>query len=157
MDCSAESNLSSSWYMPGDHSLPHSDNSSNRSLAFIWHLTQQWRSNWGGGLYWCPAQSMVVPGFNVLHLFSVSNDSVHFVTTVAPIAQGKRLAINGWWRAKNFLPEPKPLSNSRSLDPRGEVISYFAPTRSSSPDGSKLKTAPPQKRRKKTKHGGTNF
>jgi Rps23 Pro-64 3,4-dihydroxylase Tpa1-like proline 4-hydroxylase len=30
-------------------------------------------------------------------LFNVGPDTSHFVTTVSPYAQGKRLTINGWW------------------------------------------------------------
>ena len=37
------------------------------------------------------------PVFNTLLLFNVGPESNHFVTHVSPYAQGKRLAINGWW------------------------------------------------------------
>lgn len=35
--------------------------------------------------------------YNTLVLFSVTTQSSHFVTTVSPDAQGKRLSFNGWW------------------------------------------------------------
>ena len=92
--------FSASWYQSGDHSLPHTDKTSNaagenRQVAFVWHLAKEWRPEWGGALFWCPRSAYVPPQFNSLILFNVGDDSAHFVTTVSPDAQGKRLAING--------------------------------------------------------------
>ena len=47
-----------------------------------------------------------------LLLFNVGPDTTHFVTQVSPYAQGKRLAINGWWTGpastgKAVLPAPE--------------------------------------------------
>jgi Rps23 Pro-64 3,4-dihydroxylase Tpa1-like proline 4-hydroxylase len=36
----------------------------------------------------------------MLLLFNVDEHSKHFVTQVAPHAQGKRLAVSGWWYGK---------------------------------------------------------
>ena len=55
------------------------------------------KSEWGGALYWCPRGVYLPPVFNTLVLFNVGPDTEHFVTQVSPFAQGKRLAINGWW------------------------------------------------------------
>ena len=101
-DCSGHGQFSASWYRPGDYSLPHSDlvgagTRENREVAMVWHLTRDWRPGWGGDFYWCPALRYIAPTFNTLLLFTVRRDSVHFVTAVAPHAQGKRLAVNGWW------------------------------------------------------------
>ena len=64
----------------------------------MWHLAKDWRSEWGGALYWCPKTAYLPPVFNTLLLFNVGlGTSHHFVTQVSPYAQGKRLAINGWW------------------------------------------------------------
>jgi Rps23 Pro-64 3,4-dihydroxylase Tpa1-like proline 4-hydroxylase len=68
-----------------------------RQVAFIWHLTRDWRPGWGGELYWIPSDRYLAPGFNTLFLFTVGPDTRHFVTAVAPQATGKRLAVNGWW------------------------------------------------------------
>jgi len=100
--CSGPAQFSASWYLPGDHSLPHNDiaasgDSFNRQVAFVWHLAKDWRSEWGGALYWCARAYYVSPVFNTLLLFNVGPGSNHFVTHVSPYAQGKRLAINGWW------------------------------------------------------------
>jgi Rps23 Pro-64 3,4-dihydroxylase Tpa1-like proline 4-hydroxylase len=101
-ECSGRTSLSASWYLPGDYSLPHSDRvgagtSECRQVAFVWHLTKEWRPDWGGELFWCPAGHYLTPAFNTLNLFNVTRDSMHFVTPVSPYAQAKRLAINGWW------------------------------------------------------------
>ena len=100
--CLGPAEVYASWYLPGDHSLPHNDAADsgpdfNRQVAFVWHLAKDWRSEWGGALYWCPKASYLPPVFNTLWLFNVGPESTHFVTHVSPYAQGKRLAINGWW------------------------------------------------------------
>jgi Rps23 Pro-64 3,4-dihydroxylase Tpa1-like proline 4-hydroxylase len=89
-------------YLPGDHALPHSDEgasaeNNNRQVAFVWHLAKDWRSEWGGALFWCPKACYLRPVFNTLLLFNVGPETTHSVTPVSPYAQGKRLAINGWW------------------------------------------------------------
>ncbi len=105
--CVGPAQFSASWYLPGDHSLPHNDIAEsgesfdrqvfNRQVAFVWHLAKDWRSEWGGALYWCARACYLPPVFNTLLLFNVGPESNHFVTHVSPYAQGKRLAINGWW------------------------------------------------------------
>lgn len=100
--CTGPTEFSASWYLPGDHSLPHNDavvraDQANRQVAFVWHLAKEWRSEWGGALYWCPKALYLQPVFNSLVLFNVGLATSHFVTQVSPYAQGKRLAINGWW------------------------------------------------------------
>jgi 2OG-Fe(II) oxygenase superfamily len=100
--CVGPTVFSASWYLPGDHSLPHTDmvasgDNACRQVAFIWHLAKNWQSDWGGALFWCPKALYLPPVFNTLVLFNVGPDASHFVTQVSPYAQGKRLAINGWW------------------------------------------------------------
>jgi hypothetical protein len=100
--CTGPTVFSASLYLPGDHSLPHTDAVSyaaddNRQVAFIWHLAKEWRPEWGGALFWCPRGTYIPPRFNSLVLFNVAPDTWHLVTKVSPYAQGKRLAINGWW------------------------------------------------------------
>jgi len=109
-ECSGRTSLSASWYMPGDYSLPHTDHIGDgvlerRQVAFVWHLTKEWDLRWGGDLFWCPTAHYLPPTFNTLILFNVSSDSLHFVTPVAPHAQAKRLAINGWWTG----PDPQDM------------------------------------------------
>ena len=100
--CVGPVQFSASWYLPGDYSLPHNDiaesgKDSNRQLAYVWHLAKDWRSEWGGALYWCARAFYLPPVFNTLLIFNVGTESNHFVTQVSPYALGKRLAINGWW------------------------------------------------------------
>lgn len=100
--CPGPAQFSASWYLPGDYSLPHNDiaesgDDSHRQVAYVWHLAKDWRSEWGGALYWCARAYYLPPVFNTLLLFNVGPGSNHFVTQVSPYAQGKRLAINGWW------------------------------------------------------------
>ncbi len=100
--CDGPTEVSASWYLPGDHSLPHNDIAAtdahfSRQVAFVWHLAKDWQPQWGGALYWCSQGLYLPPVFNTLWLFNVGPESNHFVTHVSPYAQGKRLAINGWW------------------------------------------------------------
>ena len=109
--CPGPAEFSASWYLPGDHSLPHNDIGandahSNRQVAYVWHLAKDWRSEWGGALFWCSKGCYLPPVFNTLWLFNVGPESSHFVTHVSPYAQGKRLAINGWWTGHSSTRDP---------------------------------------------------
>jgi Rps23 Pro-64 3,4-dihydroxylase Tpa1-like proline 4-hydroxylase len=103
-DCAGDITLSASLYLPGDHSLPHDDflghKDQHRQVAFVWHLTRLWQSEWGGEFFWCRKNRYVSPSFNSLVLFRVQPTNMHFVTAVSRHAQGKRLAISGWWTGK---------------------------------------------------------
>ena len=107
--CDAGTSMSASWYKAGDHSLPHNDRvalrGAVRQVGFVWHLTRGWRPEWGGALYWCPANRYLSPAFNTLILFRVDRESYHLVTQVSPYAEAKRLAINGWWLGKSGADE----------------------------------------------------
>jgi len=104
MDCAGNTIFSASLYLPGDHSLPHNDflkhSDEHRQVAFVWNLTKDWQSTWGGEFFWCRKNRFVSPTFNTLLLFRVQPSSVHFVTSVSPHAESKRLAISGWWTGK---------------------------------------------------------
>lgn len=111
-NCDGPTTFSASWYLPGDHSLPHTDAvarsaTANRQVAFVWHLAKDWRREWGGALFWCPQGRYLPPQFNSLVLFNVGPDTSHFVTHVSPYAQGKRLAINGWWTGPDATGTPR--------------------------------------------------
>lgn len=125
-DCSGKVVLSASWYLPGDHSLPHNDflgdEDQHRQVAFVWQLTRNWHSKWGGEFFWCRKNRYVTPSFNTLLLFNVSVDSMHFVTHVSPEAESKRLAISGWWTGKlaveqkRIAPPQRDISEDSSLE-----------------------------------------
>ena len=101
-ECGGETTGAPSWYQAGDHSLPHTDWVGQRTVAFVWHLSKAWRPEWGGALYWAQHDHAVATypaSFNTLVLFSVTPRSAHFVTTVSPRHEGKRLTFNGWWHS----------------------------------------------------------
>jgi Rps23 Pro-64 3,4-dihydroxylase Tpa1-like proline 4-hydroxylase len=124
--CVGPTTFSASWYLPGDHSLPHDDAiassaEANRQLAFVWHLAKDWRSEWGGALFWCSRALYLRPLFNTFVLFNVGPDTSHFVTQVSPYAQSKRLAINGWWTGPAstgtpIAPKPDRIDSDVSIE-----------------------------------------
>jgi len=108
-----------SYYAPGDYSMPHSDHYGQRTVAYVWHLTDDWRPEWGGGLYWCQEtwNSAFTPAsYNTLFLFNVHFDTQHHVTHVSRHAEGKRLAFNGWW-VSEWWPD---------LDYDSELVEYLS-------------------------------
>lgn len=87
-------------YTPGSFLRAHDDQvaAEDRRVAYVINLTRDWRPDWGGLLHFCDEQCDVVdtfvPHFNSLSLFTVPQN--HFVSYVAPFAQGQRRAITGW-------------------------------------------------------------
>lgn len=78
-DCNGSISGAPSYYRPGDHSLPHTDHVGQRTVAYIWHLSKEWKPEWGGALYWAPeplANAYHHASFNTLVLFSVTPHSV---------------------------------------------------------------------------------
>jgi hypothetical protein len=121
-DCSGEVQFSASYYLPGDHSLPHNDlvplgEDQWRQVAYVWHLSKNWESTWGGHFYWCAQNRYLSPSFNTLLVFNVGPDTKHFVTVVSPYAQSKRLAVNGWWTGK-----ASPISDSTHPEVESPLI-----------------------------------
>ncbi len=76
-------------------------------MAFVWHLSKNWRPEWGGALFWNQELSdgYLHASFNTLNLFVVSPKTYHFVTAVNDNAVEKRLTFNGWWNS-NWIPTP---------------------------------------------------
>ena len=114
-DCSGETTGAPSLYRAGDHSLPHTDWAGQRTVAYVWHLSKDWRPEWGGGLYWCSlphAKATQHASFNTLVLFSATTRSSHFVTTVSPHATSKRLTFNGWYQS-SWIPKASDDFESR--------------------------------------------
>jgi Rps23 Pro-64 3,4-dihydroxylase Tpa1-like proline 4-hydroxylase len=87
-------------YVPGSFLLVHDDEVAieNRRVAYVLNLTRRWRPDWGGLLHFLDDEGGVdevfFPHFNSLSLFLVPQP--HFVSYVAPYAQGERSAITGW-------------------------------------------------------------
>jgi Rps23 Pro-64 3,4-dihydroxylase Tpa1-like proline 4-hydroxylase len=69
-----------------------------RYAAFALHLTPRWRPEWGGLLEFGAAGGYevdaYVPAFNVLDVFALP--ARHWVSAIAPYAEGARLTIEGW-------------------------------------------------------------
>lgn len=41
--CGGRTDPSASWYKVGDHSLPHTDYAEQRTVAYVWHLSKNWK------------------------------------------------------------------------------------------------------------------
>src|SRR5262249_51536284 len=119
-DCSGVVDLGASWYMPGDHSTPHSDSLLRRKLAFVWHLTREWEPSWGGHLVWMRGDKILPPEYNTLHLFDTRKSGRHYVMQVAPIARGQRLCWNGWWTGgEESQSDGIAVEQTNALEPTG--------------------------------------
>ena len=119
-DCGGEVTGAPSYYMAGDHSLPHTDWVGQRTVSYVWHLSKDWKPEWGGALYWAQnhhAAATFPASFNTLVLFSVTTRSAHFVTTVSPKHKGKRLTFNGWWNAE-WMPQLDDATEAFLGDPQ---------------------------------------
>lgn len=109
-DCLGETTGAPSYYRPGFYSLPHTDWAGQRTVAYVWHLSKDWKPEFGGGLYWCSndhSKAYFHASFNTLVLFGVTTHSSHFVTTVSPSIppSAKRLTFNGWYQS-TWTPKP---------------------------------------------------
>jgi len=47
-DCTGDTTGAPSWYDTGHHSLPHTDWVGQRTVAYVWHLSKNWKPEWGG-------------------------------------------------------------------------------------------------------------
>jgi Rps23 Pro-64 3,4-dihydroxylase Tpa1-like proline 4-hydroxylase len=89
-------------YAPGDFLTGHTDAvpGKQRHAAYVYGLTPQWRTEWGGLLLFHEADGSVrgmTPGFNTLDVFAVPQ--LHSVSRVGPEAAYRRYAITGWLRS----------------------------------------------------------
>jgi len=90
----------------GDHISEHNDEYTyeelgkpryTRALTFNYYLSKMWESDWGGNLIWKDPYQCIVPSFNTLVLFRVTENSNHWVEPVKENALEKRLSITGWF------------------------------------------------------------
>jgi SM-20-related protein len=87
-------------YTRGSFLLLHTDETvaERRRIAYVINLTRRWSPDWGGLLHFADEAGNVTdtffPHFNSLSLFTVPQR--HFVSYVAPYAQGMRSAVTGW-------------------------------------------------------------
>ncbi|KAL3916007.1 MAG: hypothetical protein SGPRY_006999 [Prymnesium sp.] len=130
-DCMGDCTGAPSRYRPGDHSLPHTDWAGQRTVAYVWHLSQKWKPEWGGALYWAKnhhSKATYHASYNTLVLFTVTTTSAHFVTTVSPHAKQQRLAYNGWWQS-SWIPKNDEQLDEAITDMLLDPWQNFAPER----------------------------
>ncbi len=89
-------------YSPGDFLTGHDDAvaGKRRRAAYVFGLTPEWRTEWGGLLLFHDGDRIVgqVPAFNCLDLFAVPQ--FHSVSQVTQSAAYRRYSITGWLRAE---------------------------------------------------------
>lgn len=102
LNITAPYSIFTSKYSQGCFLNTHSDDM-NGKLAFVYHLTKDWRPDYGG-LFTAQDKDRnilktVVPGFNKFVCFKVG-DSVapHSVTQVSHNVQKHRMALTGWYK-----------------------------------------------------------
>jgi len=102
-----QASVGASLYKPGDHTQTHTDkkvyhDGSRRRVAYILHMAKKWKAHWGGDLVMIEPLVHILPLFNALTIFPVTEGSFHYVTPVTPLAKFpkfKRLAVSGWFFA----------------------------------------------------------
>jgi Rps23 Pro-64 3,4-dihydroxylase Tpa1-like proline 4-hydroxylase len=94
----------SSCYEKGDFLARHNDGN-NGSLGFVYYLTPDWKTTWGGNIEFMNRKTLepyvtFSPGYNQLLLFSIKDLAhlQHEVKMVSKDANGKRLAFSGWFK-----------------------------------------------------------
>ena len=89
-------------YLPGHFLTCHDDSHAGkkRRAAYVFNLTPDWPTDWGGYLQLLDDEYHIrrgfKPTFNALNLLAVPQN--HNVSMVAPFAGGQRLSIAGWLR-----------------------------------------------------------
>ena len=93
-------NIQAAYYPPSGFLMPHDDSHTavNRRCAFIYHLTKEWKKEWGGCLEFMDNDNNVIhqlqPLYNSLTIFKVPQ--LHQVSKVSEHCISKRLTIHGW-------------------------------------------------------------
>jgi len=95
-----------SCYTSGDFNGPHTDGDNGR-LAFVYHLSKNWRVE-NGGLFFRmeddfhTVNKVIVPPFNSLTIFDTkghrSSGTPHLVTEVSQACTNKRIGFTGWYQ-----------------------------------------------------------
>ena len=103
--------VEASEFRPDDYTHPATAFVGQRTVAWKWILAaSDWKRFWGGALYWCPEENehaWIHAEFNTLVLFSVTNETSHFVTTVNSAAAkhgARRLELSGYWTS-SWMPD----------------------------------------------------
>ncbi|QIK78180.1 proline hydroxylase [Sphingomonas piscis] len=94
---------SATRYGAGDFLTLHNDHldEHGRRAAYVFGLTKEWRTEWGGLLQFHSKSGDIlhgkVPRMNALTLFAVPQD--HSVSQVSSFAPNSRYSVTGWLRA----------------------------------------------------------
>ena len=118
----ADTTVMATEYRPGvDYTSLHSDASERRRLAFVLHLAQDWRPEFGGDLVFVDPVAIVHPEYNTLNVFKVGGGgNWHMVTPVVPATPARRFAITGWFNSSS-TPAAQPAADAAdfllSIDP----------------------------------------
>lgn len=98
----APNNTFVSCYEPGHYNGQHTDGMNGR-IAFVYHMSKDWNV-WDGGLFmgmewdWRTVTKVVVPPFNTLTMFDVSDGMPHYVSEVVQNCDNKRISFTGWYQ-----------------------------------------------------------
>lgn len=93
-----------SWYDEGHFLSPHNDKA-NGTLGFIYHLSKDWKLEYGGNLILHDDNDVrriretFVPIFNCVTIFNLTTRAshTHSVSRVTQRTPTKRLTVTGWW------------------------------------------------------------
>lgn len=92
-------------YGPGDFNGPHTDGDNGR-IAFVYHLSKDWRPQYGGLFMrmdwdWKTVNKVIVPPFNTLSIFDTQwqgqQGAPHLVSEVAQGCNNRRISYTGWY------------------------------------------------------------
>ena len=152
------------WFREGEYISPHDDQVGLRALSFVLSLTKQWERQWGGAFWWLGGggAACLPPEFNSLLLFQPSPLSLHLVSPVsfrqpagahpdysdllagernAPDEGGapppwprKRLAVSGWFEARDKLHPKLVAHHAGALRPAEPVLRVDGRPRRAPPD-----------------------
>mmetsp|Transcript_23 Transcript_23/g.44 ORF Transcript_23/g.44 Transcript_23/m.44 type:complete len:612 (-) Transcript_23:117-1952(-) len=82
---------------PGCYSAPHTDFRETRSTTFLWHLSKNWKAEFGGNFYWGSSEKVeegyFTSEFNTLVLFIPTPRSYHIVTEISERADVHRYVL----------------------------------------------------------------
>ena len=86
-------------YTKGQYLEHHNDNTDDRSLSLVYHMTGDWDPDCGGAFVWNGGvgSKVITPGYNTLYLFIPRDNSDHRITDVHC---GDRVAYSGWLYTK---------------------------------------------------------
>ncbi|EDQ86937.1 uncharacterized protein MONBRDRAFT_27747 [Monosiga brevicollis MX1] len=121
------STLFISRYTSGDFLNRHSDSVETRRIAFTYHLTKEWKAEYGGLLHmmnendWDEVIRTLVPASNTFTFFDVSEEwrvLPHFVSEIAADIATPRIAATGWM---SFKSDHRPFTFWPATDAQWEV------------------------------------